>query len=114
MRIEIRKPFRKTILQASTRDGFASAGVNLYIASVDPLRNGCFAEFVGFASVYRPRLPPGLVTSNSGQGLVARDQAVLSGHGMATGYLVVGIYNHKGANNYGHLSAITLGRTTAG
>ena len=106
MRIEIRKPFDKIILQASTRDGFASAGLNLYIASVDSLRNGCFAEFMGFASVYRPRLPPGLVTSNSGQ--------VLSGHGMVTGYLVVGIYDHKGAINYGHLSAITLGRITAG
>ena len=48
--MEITKSFRRTLPLASVREGFASAGLNFHIASTDPLRNGCLAEFAGLAS----------------------------------------------------------------
>ena len=47
---EIRKPLPGTLRLASAREGLASAGLNFHIASAAPFRNGCFAEFAGFAS----------------------------------------------------------------
>ena len=50
MRIEIRKPFRRTLPYAVAREGFTFMGLNFHIASADPFGNGCFAEFAGFSS----------------------------------------------------------------
>ena len=52
-KMEITKSFRRTLPHASAREGFASAGLNFHIASADPFRNGCFAEFAGLASQVR-------------------------------------------------------------
>ena len=49
-KMEITKSFRRTLRHASAREGFASARLNFHVASPDPFRNGCFAEFARLAS----------------------------------------------------------------